>query len=198
MNPQGTIPTIKDNGFILWESNAILTYLAQKHGWTDLYPTEVSQRSIIDQYLHWHHRNAREASVRLVAPNLRKDLKFPEGWENQGRITIANSLQVLETGPGMLAQTKYIGSNTVTLADFSCFMEFGQLNSRFGNLFDFSPYPKVQAWMDRMADIPYFKEVNMANHIIGDLSEGVEKDVIRRANKESTVAIRSAISKGRL
>lgn len=73
MNPQGTIPTIKDDdGHVLWESNAILTYLAQKHGWTDLYPADLRRRSLVDQYLHWHHRNAREASLRLAAPNFRK------------------------------------------------------------------------------------------------------------------------------
>ena len=73
-------------------------------------------------------------------------------------------------------------------------MEFGQLAPRFGNLLDFSPFPNVVRWMAAMEQLPFFAEANMANTIIGDLSEGVAKETIGRANKESTSAIRRAVA----
>ena len=194
-NPSGTIPAITDtDGHTLWESNAILTYLAQKHGWTDLYPTALAQRSVVDQYLHWHHRNAREASTRLAAPKFRKDLTFPPGHKEEGMTIIRRALQVLESML-LLAGSGWIAGDRLTLADFACYMEFGQLAPRFGNLLDFGPHPQVAAWMGRMEELPYFEEVNMANSIIGDLREGVAKETIGRANRESTAAIRGAVAK---
>jgi glutathione S-transferase len=193
INPTGTIPAINDDGFTLWESNAILTYLAQKHGWADLYPADVQKRSLIDQYLHFHHRNSREASIRLAAPNFRKDLKFPDGHEAMGQLIVANSLKLIEET--WLMSNNFIAADELTLADFACYMEFGQLSARFGNLVDFESYPRVQQWMKRMEEVPYFEEANMANQVIGDLNDGVTKETIIKANKQSTAAIMGAVSK---
>lgn len=52
MNPQHCIPTLDDNGDVLWESRAILSYLANKYGKTDsLYPKDPVKRAKIDQKL---------------------------------------------------------------------------------------------------------------------------------------------------
>ena len=40
MNPNSRVPTIDDDGFVLWESNAIVRYLAAKHGAGSLYPND--------------------------------------------------------------------------------------------------------------------------------------------------------------
>ena len=43
--------------------------------------------------------------------------------------------------------------------------------------------------------VPFFDEANKANDIIGDLRNGVEKETIGRANKESTAAIKAVLAK---
>jgi len=53
MNPNGLIPVIRDGGTVLWESNAILRYLAGRHGADGLYPTACSERALVDQWLDW-------------------------------------------------------------------------------------------------------------------------------------------------
>jgi len=41
MNPNGRVPTIEDDGFVLWESNAIVRYLSAKHGACTLWPNDL-------------------------------------------------------------------------------------------------------------------------------------------------------------
>ena len=45
LNPTGTVPTLEDDGVIVLESAAMLSYLANKHQWTDLYPQEAAARA---------------------------------------------------------------------------------------------------------------------------------------------------------
>jgi glutathione S-transferase len=54
MNPNGTIPTIvEDDGFVLWESNAILRYLAKRHGPPGFYPGHPKRAAIAEQWMDW-------------------------------------------------------------------------------------------------------------------------------------------------
>lgn len=54
MNPQHTVPTLDDEGFILWDSHAIMPYLVAKYGKEkSLYPEDLQKRAIIDQRLHF-------------------------------------------------------------------------------------------------------------------------------------------------
>ena len=53
MNPNSRVPTIDDDGFVLWESNAIVRYLAAKHGAGSLYPNDPRQRANSDRWMDW-------------------------------------------------------------------------------------------------------------------------------------------------
>jgi len=54
LNPTGQIPTIEDDGFVLWESNAIVRYLAAKSGREDLWPAKLQVRA--DAWFPWTSR----------------------------------------------------------------------------------------------------------------------------------------------
>ncbi len=53
MNPNGRVPTIDDEGFVLWESNAIVRYLAAKHGAGTLCPDDPQTRADADRWMDW-------------------------------------------------------------------------------------------------------------------------------------------------
>ena len=54
INPQHTVPTLNDNGFIVTESRTIATYLSDKYGKDDkLYPKDLGVRSTVDARLYF-------------------------------------------------------------------------------------------------------------------------------------------------
>ena len=53
MNPNGLVPAIDDDGFILYESNAVVRYLSAKHGEGKLWPRELQPRADVDRWMEW-------------------------------------------------------------------------------------------------------------------------------------------------
>ena len=52
-NPNGRVPTLEEDGFVLWESNAIVRYLAAKHAGGTLWPAELQPRADVDRWMEW-------------------------------------------------------------------------------------------------------------------------------------------------
>lgn len=52
LNPNGTVPVIVDGPVVLWESNAIVRYLAESRG-SALWPPDVGEHAVVDQWLTW-------------------------------------------------------------------------------------------------------------------------------------------------
>jgi glutathione S-transferase len=53
MNPNGLVPVIEDDGFVLYESNAIVRYLAALHGDAGLWPSDPRARADTDRWMEW-------------------------------------------------------------------------------------------------------------------------------------------------
>jgi glutathione S-transferase len=73
LNPNGLVPVLVDGDFVLWESNAILTYLASRHGSPALISTAARRRADIDRWLYWESAHmgpaiAKVAFERFVKP----------------------------------------------------------------------------------------------------------------------------------
>lgn len=190
-NPGGTIPCLEepDTGFIMAEGHAILCYLCNRHGWTDLYPKSPSLRAIVDWYLHYHHRSLREASIALITPKVRKDLNIPEAMQAQSLRTLERAFEALDQG--WLARRQFLASDELSIADFAAYMEIGQLQSCFTNLYDFASWPNVQRWLRSMQQVKAHDQAHIALKEMGDISQGApDMDTIRRANKLAMAALR--------
>jgi glutathione S-transferase len=69
INPNALIPTIEDDGLILWESNAILRYLASRYGEERFWPADPAARAAGDKWMDWQFAYAdaqRDAFVHLI------------------------------------------------------------------------------------------------------------------------------------
>lgn len=194
-NPGGTIPTLEepDTGFVLGEAHAILCYLCNRHGWTDLYPAEPRARAAVDWYLHYHHRNVREASVGLVAPRIRKDLNIPETTQQAASLALTRALTALDSG--WLANARYLTGEHLSIADFAAYVEIGQLQPEFTNLYDFGPFPNVRRWLETMQRVDGHDEVHTVLKELGDISgEPPDMDTIRNANRKALSVLKERLA----
>ena len=194
-NPAGTIPMIEQpsSGFVLSEAHAIMCYLCNQQGWTDLYPSEPQARAQIDSYLHFHHRNVRDASTGLVAPKIRKDLDIPEATQQMALATLTRALRAMESG--WLARSPYLAGDQLSLADFAAYVEVGQLQPEFTNVFDFTEFPHVRRWLQAMKQLPGHDNVHTVLTELGDISiDPPSMDSIKNANKKALRALKAALA----
>ncbi|XP_017087010.2 glutathione S-transferase 1 [Drosophila bipectinata] len=152
-NPQHTVPVLDDNGTVIWDSHAIVTYLVDKYGKSDeLYPKDLAKRAAINQRLFF------DASV--IFPSL-GNVSGPF-WVSGVTVvpqekldTIHRGLKLLET---FLTGSAYLVGDSLTLADIST----GTTVSSLPAAVDIKPevYPNITAWLDRLNQIPFFKDIN--------------------------------------
>tara|TARA_B100001175_G_scaffold293830_1_gene280611 strand:+ start:955 stop:1707 length:753 start_codon:yes stop_codon:yes gene_type:complete len=192
--PTGTIPSIEDKntGFVLSESHAIMGYLCNKYEWDDLYPKNYEDRAKVDSYLHLHHRNVREASIGLVAPKVRKDLNFSEASLNISKVAVEKAFKAIEDG--WLSKSRYLTGDQLTIADIAAYVEIGQLQTMFTNLYDFEPFPNIKRWLNDMQKVDYHDDIHVALFELGDISkEAPAMEKIISANKKGVIAIQASL-----
>jgi len=141
MNPQHTIPTLDDNGFYLWESRAIMTYLANRYGKDDsLYPKDPKKRAVVDQRLYFDlgtlYQSFADAYYTWffagIAPDQAKNDK------------INNALSFLDK---FLEGEKYAAGKTLTLADLALVVTISNFKAVDHDL---SKYGNILKWFARI------------------------------------------------
>jgi glutathione S-transferase len=115
MNPMSVVPVIEDDGFVLWESNAITRYLAAKHGAGTLWPTDLRLRADADRWMDWQTTEYSPA-MRLAFWNL---VRTPK--EKQDTAAIEESRAKSETLTAILdaalAGRNFIAGDKFTMGD---------------------------------------------------------------------------------
>ncbi|KAE9137065.1 hypothetical protein PF010_g1465 [Phytophthora fragariae] len=159
LNPNGLIPVLQDGDFSLFEGNAIMPYLAERFNWTDLYPGDVQAHAKVNQYLHWHHTNARLVTSKVLVPlmHTKQNVATPEEavMVKDTPTLLAKLVALMEK---FLVKDFVAESDHPTLADFAAYCEFVQIELM--GIFDFSGYPKFSAWMQRMKTLPFHDEIH--------------------------------------
>jgi glutathione S-transferase len=118
LNPNGQVPVIvEDDGFVLWESNAIARYLADKER-SGLWPVPVKERALVDQWLTWQAAELNPTWVYAVNALLRKNPSFNNPSDLERSVTNwTKAMRVLE---GRLAETgSFVANGRFSLADIA-------------------------------------------------------------------------------
>lgn len=153
MNPNGVVPTIDDDGYILWESNVIVRYLASRYGAGTLIPSDPQSRYLCERWMDWQHTSG-WPPVRTVFQGLIRTP--PEKRDNDaiaaGRAEGARVLKILDDH---LATRDFIETGAFTIGD----IPLGPLIYRWfalGNSRD--DLPNLARYHDRMAERPGFRD----------------------------------------
>ncbi|KAI3933282.1 hypothetical protein MKW92_037103 [Papaver armeniacum] len=171
INPFGQVPSIADGDFKLFESHAILSYLACAYpGVADhWYPSDLQKRAKINSVLDWHHSNLRRGGVgyviqTILGPVLGKPTS-PEAAAETEQILVSSlskieSVWLNEDGDFLL------GNKEPSIADLSLvceITEFEILHEK-DRIRILTPYKKVLKWIEdtRIATSPHFEEVHKA------------------------------------
>lgn len=156
VNPMGKIPALTDGALRLWESNAINWYAAEKAPHARLIPSSLAGRASMQRWLFFQAQHVTPASIQLFrATNSRMqafwqfkpDLQAAE----QGRKELARYLPVLDQA---LADRDWL-ERDFSLADIA-YAPHLWLIAEGG--FDFTPYPAVRAWLDRLLARPAWRK----------------------------------------
>jgi glutathione S-transferase len=153
MNPNSLVPTIEDDGFVLWESHSIVRYLAAKHAMGTLCPSDLRARADAERWMDWAFtfQNAMRAvfwNLIRTAPE-KRDMKAVE----EGRAQSAKLLEVLEKN---LASKSYVAGNAFTMGDIPIGCEV----QRWMRVpIERPAFPRVQAWFDRLRERAPFRQV---------------------------------------
>ncbi|TAG03911.1 MAG: glutathione S-transferase family protein [Betaproteobacteria bacterium] len=115
MNPMGLIPVIDDEGFVLWESNAIVRYLCAKHGKDTFWPSDLKIRAQADRWMDWQCTTMGPAlgtaflhMVRL--PNDKRDPALVHA-------NVPKAADLWRVVDRQLAQTKWLAGEHFTMGD---------------------------------------------------------------------------------
>lgn len=153
MNPNGLVPTIVDGDLTLWESNAIVRYLAAKHGTGTLYPEDLSLRAEADKWMDWQLGTVwvsfRPVFLGLVrTPPEERDV---EGIE-AGRRATEEAMKILDAH---LADRKYVAGSAFTMGD----MPLGATAYRWLNMeLERPSLSALESWYERLCERPAFQK----------------------------------------
>ena len=82
-----------------------------------------------------------------------------------------------------------------TIADISAYVEIGQLQNIFTNVYNFEDYPNIQRWLDDMKKVDSHDDIHAALYELGDISEEAPPmEKIINANKKALIVIQERLA----
>ncbi len=153
MNPNGLVPTLIDDEFILWESNSIIEYLASNHGAGTLYSDELQARALASQWMSWTNTVAIPARR-----GLHRSMNVPPPEERDQKVIAASkesftkTMKILDDG---LAKSEYLAGDAFTIGD----MPAGVVTHQwYGFDVDHGDMPNLSRWYDQLAQRPSYRK----------------------------------------
>lgn len=152
MNPNARVPTMDEDGFILWESNAIVRYLAAKHDKGGLCPADPRQHADADRWMDWQQTTAATA----ITPIFWTLVRTPEAERDMAALETAKTAMVgmMKIMDDALSDRPYLAGDSFTMGDIP--IAIGVY--RWVALVENRPsLPNLEAWYDRLCQREAFK-----------------------------------------
>ncbi|MGO9834641.1 MAG: glutathione S-transferase family protein [Polyangiaceae bacterium] len=155
-NPNGKVPVLEDDGFILWESHAIMQYLADTTpGGEAIYPTEPRARADVNRWLFWsaHHFQPAVSVLgweRVVKGMIGAGAPDP-AEEKRGEALVSDLGRILDAH---LEGKEWIAQDKLTLADFAIATPLAFMDPARLPLGDFR---RLLAWFSRVRETEPWK-----------------------------------------
>ncbi len=163
LNPNRLVPTMEDNGLVLWESNAIVRYLSAKHGSGSLWPEDPAERALADKWMDYQlgtlfpaFKGALLGLVR-TPPERRDQAKIEASASKTGEV-----LTILDAH---LRGNEYVAGPSLTMGDIA----LGSIVYRWLQLEIERPdLPSLLAWHERLEGRPAYKRTVMVSFAMED------------------------------
>jgi len=153
LNPNKRVPTIDDDGLIMWESAAINLYLAEKHG-SPLWPKDAAGKA---RMLQWAFYIANDVEPQMIVMQRHRHMLPPEKRDEkaaaQAEQEILPKMQVMEDH---LSANPFFSGKDWGMADF---MVASVTYSMWINKFPLlEKFPKFKAWLEASVNRPQARE----------------------------------------
>jgi glutathione S-transferase len=147
LNPYGRVPTIDDDGFVLYESAAILQYLEATRPTPALVPADARGRALVDMHLRLcDAQMARPAGVIIFPKRFLPEARWDRAAIGHAKTEIEKHLAIVER---TLGDRPYLVGDAYSLADVA-YPPFLQ----FLSLLEVEPGARVAAWRTRLLERP--------------------------------------------
>ena len=158
MNPNGLVPTLQeDDGFVLWESNAVVRYLAGKYGAGTLEPKDAHARGRAGSWMDWQLTVAAPALTPVFwglirTPPEKRDAAAIEA----GKVKSAAAMKILDAH---LAKTAFVAGDTLSMGDIPVAL----MAYRYRRLVpERAGLDNLERWFAAIEQRPAFKEQVLA------------------------------------
>jgi glutathione S-transferase len=160
LNPNGLVPTIEDDGFVLWESNVIVRYLAARHSTGRLYPDDLRVRFEAERWMDWQAITVWPV-LRTVFLGL---VRTPAAERDSAGIasSLESATRAIMILDRHLADRAFVAGDAFTMGD----IPLGITAYRWFSLpIDRPALPHLARWYDRLRERPGYQV-----HVVQPLS----------------------------
>lgn len=156
MNPRGQIPVIVDGDVTLYDSTAILVYLAKRYGGEQWLPSDPLGAAHVQQFLSLAAGEIFEGPNRVRLVKLfKRELDY--------QLAHQKALSVLGLMDRHLAGRDFLAAAHATIADLACYAYVAHVPE--GGV-DLAPYANVRAWIARVEQLPRFVPMQASPHAL--------------------------------
>lgn len=158
LNPHGKVPTLCDGEVVVWESAAIVRYLAARYSVGDLWPEEPGARAQADMWMTWCQQYPAETANKLFWLTVRTPVERQNPQEIEE--TLDHLQKELARVEARLAGQRFLAGDRLTMADIPLGTE---LYRHFNLPAERRAFPAIERWYEDLTARPAYRRAVMVS-----------------------------------